>query len=186
MAGRRSLLLVVVAIVSNVLVSSRSSSAALSASLSGQAAPLQASVKPSVADLDFFLGRWSCAGRFVRSGKAIEADVSFEKVLEGKWILFRHDDRPPFSYHAIAEWSWSEGEHDYVASIQDSTGGLRLFHSPGWRGRRLTWTGSAIGSQTDQQFEFERMTDSEFKVSYSTLKDGKWIPVDTSVCKRLP
>ncbi len=186
MAGRRSLLLMVVAIVSYVLVSSRGSSAVLSASLSGQAAPLQGSVKPSVADLEFFLGRWSCAGRFVRSGKAIEADLSFEKVLEGKWILFHHDDRAPFSYHALAEWGWSEGDHEYVATIQDSTGGLRLFRSSGWSGRHLTWNGSAIGSKVDQQFEFERRTDSEFNVSYSGLTEGKWIVVDSSVCKRLP
>jgi hypothetical protein len=44
----------------------------------------QEQAQASVGDLNFFLGKWSCDGKFVKSGKEISADVSFESTLGGK------------------------------------------------------------------------------------------------------
>lgn len=82
---------------------------------------------PRISELNWTLGTWSYDGQFVSSGKKISADVSFETALDGKWILFRHDDRPPFQYHALAEWGWDAKAQEFVSTIQDSAGGVRVF-----------------------------------------------------------
>lgn len=51
--------------------------------------------------IKFFGGNWSCAGEFA-SGKKVEADVSFAPELDGKWLLYRHADRPPGQFKALA------------------------------------------------------------------------------------
>jgi hypothetical protein len=144
------------------------------------------SMGKGIADLQWFSGRWSCEGKFIGSGKAISADVSFEPVLENKWMLFRHDDRPPFSYHALSEWGWDEKGQQYVSTVQDSTGGVRLFYSDGFSDSKLVWEGQALGNPAApaERFEFTRNGENGFTVSYSFQKDGKWQPVDTSVCSR--
>ena len=145
-----------------------------------------ASTNKSVADLQWFSGHWSCDGKFAGSGKPISADVSFEPVLESKWMLFRHDDRPPFSYHALSEWGWDEKGQQYISTVQDSTGGIRLFYSHGFSDSKLVWDGKALGnpSAPAERFEFAKNDSNVFTVSYSFQKDGQWRAVDTSICTR--
>lgn len=40
------------------------------------------STNKSLGDLHWFSGRWSLDGKFIRSGKAISAELSFEPMLE--------------------------------------------------------------------------------------------------------
>jgi hypothetical protein len=145
-----------------------------------------ASPSKGIGDLRWFLGRWSCEGKFIGSGMAISADVSFEPVLENKWILFRHDDRPPFSYHALSQWGWDEKGQQYISTVQDSTGGVRLFYSDGFLDSKLVWEGQALGNPAAgaERFEFTKNGMSSFTVSYSFQKDGQWKAVDTSICSR--
>lgn len=105
---------------------------------------------------EYFVGSWSCAGTFARSGAPVESDLHFEKALDGRWLLFRHDDRPPNTYHALAEWR--RDPRGWTATIQDSLGGLRLFHAQGWEGSRLVWEGDAIPAPpgSAERFVFER------------------------------
>ena len=147
-----------------------------------------ASTTKSVAELQWFSGHWSCDGKFARSGKTISADLWFEPILQSKWLLFRHDDRPPFSYHALSEWGWDEKGKQYVSTVQDSTGGIRLFHSPGFSDSKLVGDGRALGNPTApaEQFEFEKIGPNIFTVSYSFQQDGKWQVVDKSTCTRKP
>jgi hypothetical protein len=159
---------------------------ALVLSLTSSAQGQTASANKSIADLQWFAGHWSCAGKFIRSGKAISADLSFDLALENKWMLFRHDDRPPFSYHAISEWGWDEKGQQYVSTVQDSTGGIRLFYSHGFADSRLVWDGKALGdpAASAERFEFVKNSPDIFTVSYSFQKDGQWQSVDTSTCTR--
>jgi len=137
---------------------------------------------PKIAELYYFLGDWDCAGKFVRSGKSIEARQHFEPILDKSFVLFRHDDKPPHSYHAWAEWGWDGDSQGFVSTVQDSTGGTRLFHSPGWKEEKLVWSGGAPGKAEDQQFFFEKMSARQFRVGYEVLKDGSWTTVDVSTC----
>lgn len=135
-----------------------------------------------ISDLNYFLGDWGCAGKFTRSGKSIEARQHFEAILNKSFVLFQHDDKPPHSYHAWAEWGWDAAGKLFVSTVQDSTGGTRLFHSPGWQGGQLTWSGGSPSQAEDQQFVFEKISAHEFRVSYATRKDGNWTSVDESTC----
>jgi Protein of unknown function (DUF1579) len=137
-----------------------------------------------VSDLQYFLGEWDCAGKFARSGASIEAHLKFEAVLDQKFVLFRHDDKPPHNYHALAEWGWDESGKRFVSTVQDSSGGTRLFHSSGWQGEQLTWEGGAVGGADDQQFLFEKISPQQFRISYAVQKNGSWAPVDVSTCTR--
>jgi hypothetical protein len=159
---------------------------ALSFSLTNSAQGQTASANKSLSDLQWFAGHWSCDGKFIRSGKAISADLSFELALEDKWMLFRHDDRPPFSYHAISEWGWDEKGQRYVSTVQDSTGGIRLFYSPGFADSKLVWDSKALGDPAApaERFEFIKNSPDIFTVSYSFQKGGQFQAVDTSTCTR--
>lgn len=149
-----------------------------------------------VQELKYFLGAWDCAGKFTRSGAAIEAHLEFEAILGQSFILFRHDDKPPHNYHAWSEWGWDPAGKQFTSTIQDSTGGTRVFHSVGWEGDRLTWQGGSPASDApsglaqkfpgnDQQFSFERVSPKQFRVSYAVRKDEGWSPVDSSTCTRV-
>lgn len=154
--------------------------------LSGQTASTPIS---RLVELNYFLGSWDCAGKFTRSGAAIEAHLEFEPILNRSFLLFRHDDKPPHGYHAWAEWGWDATGRQFVSTIQDSGGGSRVFISGGWQADRLVWEGGSLkgdGSfSNDQQFVFERVSPKQFRVSYAVRKEGAWAPVDSSTCSQL-
>jgi hypothetical protein len=147
-----------------------------------------ASKNRGIADLQWFSGHWSCDGKFIGSGKPISADLSFESILQDKWLMFRHDDRPPFSYHALSEWGWDDKRQQYLSTAQDSSGGIRVFYSSGFRDSKLVWDGRALGNPAApaERFEYEKISPSVFTASYSFQKDGHWQAVDKSTCTRNP
>jgi hypothetical protein len=143
-------------------------------------------LKPELAPLAYFLGDWDCSGKFDISGKTIEASQHFAPDLDGTWITFRHDDKPPFNYHALAEWGWDAKTKKFVMTVQDSGGGVRVFYSSGWDSAQLQWNGDAVDnlSMPGQRFSFERIDDRHFRVSYFTLKNNAWPRMDASVCSK--
>lgn len=145
-----------------------------------------AQLKPELAPLAYFTGDWECSGKFDSSGKTIEAHQHFATDLDGAWMIFRHDDKPPFSYHALSEWGWDKSEKKFVMTVEDSGGGVRLFHSQGWDSKQLQWDGDAMSSAStpSQRFTFERVDDTHFTVSYFVLKNGAWSRVDASTCAK--
>jgi hypothetical protein len=145
----------------------------------------QAGSNVSGGPFSFFVGRWHCSGKFASNAKAISANLAFESILDGKFMLFRHDDEPPFNCHAWSEWGWDATTRQFVSTIQDSTGGMRLFVSPGWDGQTLTWSGGNLPDSSDQQFVFERLGDNNFRVSYFHKKDASWLAVDSSSCSKV-
>jgi hypothetical protein len=143
-------------------------------------------LKAPLASLGYFNGDWDCTGKFDSSGKTIEAHQHFAPELDGAWMTFRHDDKPPFGYHSLAEWGWDTASKKFVMIAQDSGGGARVFYSEGWNGALLQWDGDAIGASSTptQRFSFERLDDQHFKVSYFALKNNAWSRVDASTCSK--
>ncbi len=143
-------------------------------------------LKPALKPLAYFIGDWECSGKFDSSGKAIEASQHFAPELDGSWVVFRHDDKPPFRYHALAEWGWNENRKEFDMTVQDSGGGVRLFHSNGWDGEQLRWDGDAIDNAANpgQRFSFELLDDHHFKVTFFLLKKDVWSRVDSSTCAK--
>jgi hypothetical protein len=143
-------------------------------------------LKPALASLSYFAGEWDCSGKFDSSSKTIEAHQRFAPELDGAWITFRHDDKPPFGYHSLSEWGWDTSSKKFVMIVQDSAGGWRLFYSEGWKASQLQWDGDAMGSSSapTQRFSFERLDDRHFRVSYFALKNNAWSRVDVSTCSK--
>lgn len=139
-----------------------------------------------IAQLHWFTGHWACEGKFA-SGKSISANLNFETSLDDHWILFRHDDNPPFSYHALSEWGWDQKSQQFVSLIQDSAGGARVFYSSGWKDGKFLWEGGSLSANFthSERFEFTKIDVDTFLVSYSYLKSGNWMAVDTSRCTRV-
>ncbi len=149
-------------------------------------AQVKADGPEGLASLRYFVGNWHCDGKFATSGKEISAKLRFEPVLDGKFIVFKHDDEPPFGYHAHAYWGWDKASGQFVSTIHDSTGGTRVFRSSGWKGMTLEWVGGDLPSGGNQQFTFERLDEKKFRVSYLFKRNAAWSLVDTSVCTSMP
>jgi hypothetical protein len=69
------------------------------------------------------VGRWDCAGRFVRSGKPIAATVMVSAGENPDTLLITHRDKPPTSYRADELWVLGAGAR---AAIADASG-MRWF-----------------------------------------------------------
>lgn len=156
----------------------------LFASVSSSAATPE--LKPELTSLAYFLGEWDCSGKFDANGKSIDAHQYFAVDLDSAWIVFRHDDKPPFNYHALSEWGWDSANKRFLMTVQDSAGGARVFYSSGWESTGLLWEGGAVGSTASpgERFSFERLDDHHFKVSYFFLKNGAWSRMDSSTCTK--
>jgi len=102
-------------------------------------------LKDPISPFGYFIGDGECSGKFDSSDKTIEAHQHFAAELDGAWMIFRHDDKPPFGCHALAEWGWDAYQKQFAMTVQDSTRGLRLFRSNGWGSGTLQWTGGAVG-----------------------------------------
>jgi len=130
--------------------------------------------------LVYFVGAWQCAGAFA-NGRPIEADLRVDRALDGGWLVIHHDDRPPNKYHALLEWH--AGATGWVASVQDSSGGLRSFRSTGWDGAQLVWDRSDA-AVADQRLAYHRLDPGRFEVSYAVRARDGWQTVDRLTCTR--
>jgi hypothetical protein len=143
-----------------------------------------AAAADSLKPLHFFAGRWACAGEFPRTGRHIASEERFAPDLMGRWLVMRHDDRPPFAYHALEAWGYDASQKRFINYLFDNVPQVREYVSPGWVGSRLTWTLRAQSGKGDR-FVFERKSGSEYQVDYSVTLEGKaWILVDTLKCQR--
>ncbi|HEX5461681.1 MAG TPA: hypothetical protein VFX20_17090 [Steroidobacteraceae bacterium] len=147
-----------------------------------------AATGPALADdvksLGFFQGNWSCHGQFPASGRTIASAERFAPELLGHWLTMRHVDQPPFAFKAIEMWRYDAVAKDFENYIFDDAAGIRRYTSPGWEGRRLTWT-LASSEQPPDRFVFERRDATRYVVDYSRIT-GKhtWALVDTLQCER--
>jgi uncharacterized membrane protein YphA (DoxX/SURF4 family) len=155
--------------------------AVLGAALAVAGAAWQRHDPPPPDELDAFTGRWHCAGTFA-NGTPIEADMRGDKALDGRWLVLHYDDAPPARYHALSEWTHTPA--GWVASIQDSAGGLRTFRSAGWDAGQLTLTGHAVDGGPEQRFVYRKL-DGALEISFDRADTAGWQHVDTVTCRRL-
>ena len=162
---------------------------ALDAFLTPRAAGAAAAATgPALADevkaLGFFQGSWSCQGEFPASGRTIASAERFAPELLGHWLMMRHVDQPPFSFKAVEMWRYDAAAKGFENYIFDDAAGIRRYTSPGWQGRRLTWTLAASGQPLDR-FVFERKDATHYAVDYSHITGNQtWALVDTLQCER--
>lgn len=99
--------------------------------------------------MQFLVGAWDCAGRFVPSGKPIASTIRFNFDVGGKVLVKHHDDKPPKGYHAIEDWV-AKRDGGYAAAIVDGYSGVREFDATGWKHDSLTWqSGAGIHARSE-------------------------------------
>lgn len=112
--------------------------------------------------------------------------MAFQPDLEGAWLMVRHDDRPPNTFHAVEFWGFDKTTGQFVAVVNDSFGGMRIFTSPGWQENRLTWTGDTLAPEKPKQhFLFDKKRPREFVVTFElSREEGGWRPIDVLTCTK--
>ena len=90
--------------------------------------------------LDPFLGRWTCAGAFERSGRSISAQLDFDWDPASAALIVKHADLAGGAYRSVELWSPPAGRSGWRAVIVDAYSGMRRFTSEGWRNEALAWT----------------------------------------------
>lgn len=131
----------------------------------------------------YFVGDWSCSGEFVSSHKPISSAVRFVFDDRTGALVKHHDDNPPNQFHAIELWAGGKG-NIYDATIADSFGGVRHFHSPGWTGDEWVWS-AADDDKTVERFSYLQLDPATMRIDWSVAKDGINFTVgDTLTCKR--
>lgn len=128
-------------------------------------------------------GRWTCHGVFPASGKTIDSIVRFDLDMDGGALVKHHDDTsPPALYHALETWGYDARNGRYNASILDSSGGMRLFLSNGWKDGRLVWR-SAPDVQPAQRFTYRREAHG-LRIDWERERQGVFVIGDTLHCSR--
>jgi hypothetical protein len=146
-----------------------------------------ASLKPDVQPLAFFIGEWNCEGEFIASKKPIAAHISTTPDLDGSLIAFRWTDQAPSTFHALELFGYDKIGKHFSNFIHDSSGGVRLFNSPGWEADTLTWTGNMLSASAtpSERFVIERKSAKEFVITWETRKpDVDWKAGDRLTCKQ--
>ena len=140
------------------------------------AAPPPASAAPKLDSelVNFFVGEWKGAGHF-SNGKPIASTLSFHLSLDSAWLVFEHRDIPPMNYKATGWWGVDANTKQFVAIVFDNFQGHRSFASRGWSGGRLILTTQSYAPGVGTYFEhfiYERISDSQFKMTYETSADA--------------
>lgn len=122
----------------------------------------------------FFVGDWKGEGKLA-NGQAIAAAVSFHLSLDSAWLVSEHADAPPHTYKATSFWGVDASTKQFVAIVLDNFHGHRTFTSSGWGAGRLVLTTSNFMAGVGTYFEhflFERLSDTQFRMSYETSRDA--------------
>jgi|HubBroStandDraft_5_1064220.scaffolds.fasta_scaffold190367_2 hypothetical protein len=158
----------------------------LGAALADEAptAPAATPLQPVLQPLAYLIGKRSCAGTFLKSGKAITSSETISPELSGHWLVLRHEDTPPFRFDAVEMWGYDPQKQRFVAYMYDSSGGVRQYDSPGWNGDSFTWTDINTSAGKRDRFVFEKHPDSAYQFTYETSADGvTWTAGDSLLCK---
>jgi hypothetical protein len=119
----------------------------------------------------FFAGHWNGAGAF-GNGKKIEANVEFQRELDGQWLLYRHTDKAPNSYKALGLWGVDKATGTLVMTVSDNFGNARRFESGGWVDGKVEFVKVGAAGTRRERFIFERKSPTLFRMSYEWSADG--------------
>ena len=128
---------------------------------------------------DAIVGRWTCSGRFVRSGRPIASTIEIKASGVDGTLLVHHVDRPPDNYRSIE--LWSPGDVKGQATIADKSG-MRWFNVS-----RLA--GALVLDRSDTAGPIERfaytIVGGNLKVDWSHRdRAGLLVAGDTLLCSQ--
>jgi hypothetical protein len=124
--------------------------------------------------VSFFSGEWKGEGAFANA-RPIAATLSFRLSLDSAWLVSDHADLPPNDYKATSYWGVDATTGQFVATVFDNFHGHRNFASSGWAAGRLVLTTESFAPGAGTYFEhfiYERKSDTQFRMTYETSRDG--------------
>lgn len=129
-------------------------------------------------------GAWSCAGAFA-NGKSLAADLTFTRVLGGRWLSYHHKDRPPGQYEASSLWGPAQRDTAMTPTLLfDNFGGHRRF-LPAAAGTEVVLTrDSTDAGARVERFTFRRRADGTLWFAWEVGRQGAWALGDSLSCSR--
>lgn len=148
-----------------------------------------------LAQLEYFLGDWTCAGTTFASPAMAEhattAAVHGAKILGNAWVHVTYDENKtaanPTPYHAAIQMGYDAAQKTFVSFCADSLGSWCNETSHGWDGDTMTFAGSTMmdGKATPSKDVFVRKGASELTHESDFQFDGKsWAKADLETCKK--
>ena len=147
------------------------------------------------AQLDFFLGDWSCSGTTFASElgpeHATSGVVHAAKAVGGRWIHISYDEKKTAAnanpYHVGVYMGYDAGKKQFVEGCVDNFGGYCTQSGSGWNGDSLVFEGSANG--TGQAFTvrdtFTRKGAGQLTHTGEMQgADKQWAKTDEETCKK--
>ncbi|MBV9497600.1 MAG: DUF1579 family protein [Acidobacteria bacterium] len=115
----------------------------LLASLLVASSLLAANADPNLAKLEGFVGKWTCSGTDMSSGKSMASwtSVNSRWGYDGKWVVVDLDQTKPMALKATAFLGYDAGARMYVLGYLDSMAGYGTAWSKGWDGNTMTFEG---------------------------------------------
>lgn len=147
---------------------------------------------PEMAQIDFFLGTWTCQGKTQPSpfGPAgdVKSTVQVTKDLGGFWqsgtVTAMMANMPPFEgrFHV----TYDPGAKGFLMLWVDSMGGWSQARSSGWKGDTLVYEGdSHMGAQTMKSRDtFMRSGSGTMKHTWEANLEGKWTLLGEETCQK--
>jgi hypothetical protein len=168
------------------------SSAAFAQSASqNPAAPKPA---PQMAQLNYFVGTWSCIGAQPYSVFGDDHEIQALAVgstdLNGFWLQLRFTELRTGDNDDPGAWTYQIGYDtvgkQIVASWTDNYGGWGMQTSPGWDGNKLVLTGTYYvdGQKITARDTFEQANGTTMAHLSELEADKVWTTLDSETCHK--
>jgi hypothetical protein len=155
----------------------------------GCAMSIYAQVPQASAPAGFnFEGKWTCEGKFMRSGKVHRNVFTGEQALGRKWIKLTETDVEPKGYIANYLIRYNANKHQ-MEEVDVNNAGYAVYTGPGWDGNRLVLTSTEVKNYPTplptNRFVYEVMGPETFTFAWEVSKDGaEWSRSDEVKCGR--
>jgi hypothetical protein len=152
--------------------------------------------KPSreVGQLDFFRGKWTCAGKQFRSAfgpeHLFQGSSEITTAADGFWHLWLYqEDRSNVHLGTKVQglWGWDASNKNFVRASGDSAGQWETATSPGFEGDALRFTGRSSGplGTFDFRSTFTKQGDRQWShLLEFRMKEGDFVRFEEVTCKK--
>ena len=186
---------VVVGLVGTVLLAMRSVELAHAAD-AGATPPAPPVPKPSreLAQLDFFRGKWTCAGKQFRTPfgpeHTFQGSSEVSVAADGFWHLWLYQEERSAVHLGVkvqGMWGWDAASKHFVRASGDSAGQWETGTSSGFEGDTLRWMQKSSGplGTFDIRSIFTKQGDRQWSHTLDfRMKDGDFVHFQEVTCKK--
>ncbi len=149
---------------------------------------------PQMAQLNYFVGIWSCVGAqpFSVFGDDHEIQALAVAIMDlgGFWLQLKFTELKTGDNEHPGAWTYQIGYDAsgkrYVATWNDNFGGWGTQTSPGWDGNKLVLTGTYVvnGQQMAARDTFEQANKTTMSHLSELEADKNWTVLESETCHK--